>query len=716
MASKLPLLLLSLLSVLKVSEAAEAPCICSASSCSCSYRSLTSVPQDLPTTITDLYLEGLGKLEYFWLNNNVINDIQAGTFSPTQQLRSLRLDGNKLRKLRPNMFTGLRNLQQLRLDNNEINGIQGGTFNPTSNLRNLYLYHNYLATLRSEMFEGMGNLQILWLNSNEINDIQAGTFTPTQQLVTLRLDRNKLTKLISNMFTGLGNLQNLWLNSSDINDIEAGTFSPTPQLTTLYLHRNRLKLIKADIFSNLLHLKTFHVSYNNIETFPTEVLWTIPPLTSLELQNNRMMTLPRAAYDKLSSISDVNIDNNPWRCDCEIVPFRLKMNGSNSFENQITCSHPHNLNGQRLKDISPEEMTSDCEEPTILRFERDGNKTLVHGDTFYLVCEASGVPAPDITVILISGVHATVESGGRVTMQINGTVSMANVTAEAGTGLHVCIAASFVGSTSTTLSEDVPLKEPMAVTMAPVTAPPHIVRFEVNEAITILVHWETLQLVCEASGIPTPDVTFILPSGRNATVTSDGRVTVDVNGTMVVRDVTAEDAGLYVCIAASPVGATFATLFVDVQQKESTTVTLAPVTSNLTMTGTSSKPESISYHKSRSAPTTSRPILSESLRPKPPKSGAILSLPVFIGYVCGSIVTLLIATIILTIWYKKKTQNAPSDPNPQVVYSNTTASVTISGQDQTRYTQTQSGSLKGDNTHVSGSNTYEDIDSSTEKM
>eukprot|EP00058_Branchiostoma_floridae_P020991 XP_002606481.1 hypothetical protein BRAFLDRAFT_91938 [Branchiostoma floridae] len=50
------------------------------------------------------------------------------------------------------------------------------------------------------------------------------------------------------------------------------------------------------------------------------------------------------------------IDNNPWKCNCKMVPVRNTMNGSHLFENQITCYQPAVFSGQNLKDINPKDL------------------------------------------------------------------------------------------------------------------------------------------------------------------------------------------------------------------------------------------------------------------------------------------------------------------------------------------------------------------------
>ncbi|KAI8514462.1 hypothetical protein Bbelb_070530 [Branchiostoma belcheri] len=82
-------------------------------------------------------------------------------------------------------------------------------------------------------------------------------------------------------------------------------------------------------------------------------------------QFNQLTSLPISSYDILKSNYDINIDNNPWQC-CRMVDMRFKMTGSYPFENQITCSQPDIIHGQKLIDISPEDLMSYCEDTPIV--------------------------------------------------------------------------------------------------------------------------------------------------------------------------------------------------------------------------------------------------------------------------------------------------------------------------------------------------------------
>ncbi|XP_019623594.1 PREDICTED: leucine-rich repeat-containing protein 4C-like [Branchiostoma belcheri] len=322
------------------------------------------------------------------------------------------------------MFTGLGNLMTIYLYFNDISDIQDGTFSSTPEMRELYLQHNKLKRLRADMFTGLGKLEILRLYANDISDIRAGTFSSMLQLKVLYLYNNKLKSLRPDMFTGLGNLQELHLQNNEITDIYLGTFSPMPNVNRVQLFANRITI------------------------FPFEYLSDIQTLSSLYLDNNQMTTLPPVAYDVLSSIADVQIHNNHWQCDCRMVEFRLKMTKSSSFDEPITCSQPDNLSGRNLIDVNLKDLMTDCQKPNITRFARIGKYPLIQGMTLRLFCNASGIPTPEITVELPSGLEhkATEESGGRVTVLANGTIIVKEVTAQ-DSGQYACIAANSIDST-----------------------------------------------------------------------------------------------------------------------------------------------------------------------------------------------------------------------------------------------------------------------------
>ncbi|KAI8484206.1 hypothetical protein Bbelb_379910 [Branchiostoma belcheri] len=72
-----------------------------------------------------------------------------------------------------------------------------------------------------------------------------------------------------------------------------------------------------------------------------------------------MSSIPLSGLGLFISIITIKIDGNPWQCDCRMTPFRLNL----AFNEQIVCTQPDKVKGQKLTDVNPEELI--CEEPTI---------------------------------------------------------------------------------------------------------------------------------------------------------------------------------------------------------------------------------------------------------------------------------------------------------------------------------------------------------------
>ncbi|XP_035663906.1 SLIT and NTRK-like protein 2 [Branchiostoma floridae] len=164
----------------------------------------------------------------------------------------------------------------------------------------------------------------------------------------LNLDNNALTTLNQSDFSRYSNLMFLELRSNRISVINSGAFFNLTRLTWLYLDNNQLTSLPANMFIGLNSLWELVLENNTINAFPIEALSNLNSsvLGHVDLSNNQMDTLPPAAYDILDSISTVDITNNPWQCDCRMLPFKRRMTSFPAFEKQIICAGPSNHEGK----------------------------------------------------------------------------------------------------------------------------------------------------------------------------------------------------------------------------------------------------------------------------------------------------------------------------------------------------------------------------------
>ncbi|XP_078674745.1 oligodendrocyte-myelin glycoprotein-like [Branchiostoma floridae x Branchiostoma belcheri] len=179
----------------------EAHCFCQPSPLCKRNLGLTSIPQNLPTSIPSLYLVGnriktvkqSELLKYknmcnLCLQKNLITKIEAGTFANyLPRLEYLAINANKIAEIQPGSFVNLSQLREVWLSNNQI----------TTILQKLNLYTNAITTIHSDTFADLPLLQSLELENSQITTIHSGALANLPQIQTLELGYNQITTIHS---------------------------------------------------------------------------------------------------------------------------------------------------------------------------------------------------------------------------------------------------------------------------------------------------------------------------------------------------------------------------------------------------------------------------------------------------------------------------------------------------------------------------------------
>ena len=166
----------------------------------------------------------LTRLSDLNLNDNIISEIQPGSFLELKNIKYLWLNNNKLTILKKHTFLGLENLKELTLDRNQISFLQNGTFKGLINLKELYLDGNALIRLQYHTFRELRSLEILSIGDNPVSCDELYCFLYQYDIV-----RFQLTWMVN--FKSKLNLQKSWstpprLSCSDEEggDIQLPTF------------------------------------------------------------------------------------------------------------------------------------------------------------------------------------------------------------------------------------------------------------------------------------------------------------------------------------------------------------------------------------------------------------------------------------------------------------------------------------------------------------
>ncbi|XP_062901403.1 immunoglobulin superfamily member 10 [Mobula hypostoma] len=186
--------------------------------------------------------------------------------------------------------------------------------------------------------------------------------------------------------------------------------------------------------------------------------------------------------------------------------------------------------------------------PKIMAASPSRNK-LNYGDKLRLHCSATGYPKPQIlwrlpSKIVVDQWH---RKGGRVTVLLNGTLSIDSIT-EKDAGNYLCIARNKLGDDLMSVKIDVSMKPAL---------------IDHNQSIHKHVSYGgDLQVDCKASGAPKPEISWSLPDGTmiNNVLQADdsGRRTrsyvVFGNGTLYYNKVGMAEEGDYTCYAQNTLG------------------------------------------------------------------------------------------------------------------------------------------------------------------
>uniref|UniRef100_A0A8C3V9L1 Polyamine-transporting ATPase 13A3 n=1 Tax=Catharus ustulatus TaxID=91951 RepID=A0A8C3V9L1_CATUS len=309
---------------------------------------LTALPSDVMKKLTKLrilnlsrnYLaalprnifSALTRLERLMLYINRLSSIESGMFDSLKELQELFLHSNNIHSIAPDAFHCLRKLRTLTLSRNRLQVLPSGLLLHLHDLSKLTLYGNPLKSLPEVLFGEMRHLGSLWLYHTKLSTIPDFVFSNLTNLELLVLSFNpELTVLPRNVFSGLNELRGLSLHTSNISSLPEGIFLSLQKLQNISLFDTRLEVLPRNLFHNLKHLQKVYLNSTNLQSLPADFFTALPEL------------------------EEVVLDNNPWKCDCQILGFREWLQKSTTIVKNVQslmCHSPMALQNISLVSLS----------------------------------------------------------------------------------------------------------------------------------------------------------------------------------------------------------------------------------------------------------------------------------------------------------------------------------------------------------------------------
>ncbi|XP_066252048.1 leucine-rich repeat neuronal protein 1-like [Euwallacea similis] len=292
------------------------------------------------------------------------NFIELNFTFPNCEITHLNLADNDIYSIKDNVFQNLQNMRVLILSSNDLESLSTdvfkgqyleGRFDPLKSLIELRLDHNKLHTLNKDIFEHIDDLEILDLSYNPLKVIDLHTTMAIDSLASLKelyLRYTQITTLPEYILNTPKYLYLLDLSGNPISVIPP-TLSDSHNLNTLYLNDTAfVNLTKKNGFPQISTIKTLHLSnLANLERIEDEALCgltgleelhisdniklnylsqnslglrnetnggrTWPQIRKLYLQNNKLSYLKSDFIARWDSLTDLDVRDNPWTCECE---------------------------------------------------------------------------------------------------------------------------------------------------------------------------------------------------------------------------------------------------------------------------------------------------------------------------------------------------------------------------------------------------------------
>ncbi|KAH8403583.1 hypothetical protein KR215_009972 [Drosophila sulfurigaster] len=257
-------------------------------------------------------------LEYLDLSGNALLDISVG-LGNLHSLRDVDLSYNQISRVHADVVNAWRNVVEMRLSNNLIVELQQGTFRNLPKLQYLDLSSNEIASVQPGALKGLPELQEFVLADNKLVELKDHVFEELPALLASHFQYNKLRYISPESFHHANSLVFLNLSNNHFRNMENIGLRSMRNLEVLDLSTNGVKLVSTMPLKALNWLVELKMDNNQICRIQGSPFETMPRLRVLSMRNNQLRTIKERTFRNLrGNIAILDVDGNPIDCNCEM--------------------------------------------------------------------------------------------------------------------------------------------------------------------------------------------------------------------------------------------------------------------------------------------------------------------------------------------------------------------------------------------------------------
>lgn len=138
-------------------------------------------------------------------------------------------------------------------------------------------------------------------------------------ITELYLDGTDLLEMATNSFLGKNKLKVLYLNNSNIHSIQNGTFHTLQKLLILHLENNKLQKLIGHEFNGLENLRELYLQHNKLQHIDIRSFQALKKMEVIRLDGNLLINFEiwHLAYNPY--LVEIALSDNNWSCDCHYL-------------------------------------------------------------------------------------------------------------------------------------------------------------------------------------------------------------------------------------------------------------------------------------------------------------------------------------------------------------------------------------------------------------